>query len=95
MSNSSAHRQGYIRSDRGASRLSRHRRLWIDAQDAADIGRKADRQQAGPGSEVDQGFVAAKLQRVGRRRKELGGIRFAPCGVGSGSGFEAAHRNPN
>lgn len=53
---------------RAHGRLSRgldHRGFWIDADDTANVGRKAEREQPGAGAQIDQGasFGEAELLR--------------------------------
>jgi len=69
-----------------------HRRLRIDADDAADIGPKAERQQTGPRAEVDQRVLSPEPELLRDAAKESGRIGRPQFLIQRNRGGEASHR---
>ena len=72
-----------------------HARLGIDADDLAAIRRKANRQNAWPGADVEQALasIEAELFRDGGEKRRS--IRRAGAFVIGDGGGEASHGNPS
>ena len=71
-----------------------HARFGIDADDLPAVGRKANRQNARPGADIEQALtpVEAKLKRDGfEERRAIG--RPGVFVIGDGGG-EASHGDP-
>jgi hypothetical protein len=66
-------------------------RLWIDADDAANIGGKAERQKPWSCSEVDQRMLVPEAQSLCHVAKEFSRIRRPQFPVQRNSGGEASH----
>jgi len=69
-----------------------HRRLGIDADDAADIGPKAERQQTGPRPEIDQRVLSPQPELPRDAAKESGRIGWPQFLIQRNRGGEASHR---
>ena len=76
---------------RAASTIAR---LRIDADDLAAIGRKADRQNARPGADIEQALASIEAELLcdgGEERRAIG--RPGALVIGDGGG-EASHGDP-
>ena len=84
--------------DAGAlGRLTRgldHARLRIDADDLPAVGRKADRQNARTGADVEQALTSIKAELLRDRSEERRPIRRPGAFIISDSGGEASHGDP-
>ena len=69
-----------------------HRRLGIDADDAADIGPKAERQQTGSRPEIDQRVLFPQPELLRDAAKESGRIVGPQFLIQRNRGGEASHR---
>ena len=78
---------------RGARRLD-HAQLGIDTHDLPAIGRKADRQNAGPSADVEKTLASIETQRLDDTRKERRTIGRPSVFIIGDCRREAAHHNP-
>jgi hypothetical protein len=51
--------------------LDRHRRLRVNPDDAADVGRETERQQTRPHAKINQRLAALEIQSLCRRCEEV------------------------
>ena len=71
-----------------------HARLGIDADDLPAIGRKADRQNARPGADVEQALTPVEAELKRDRSEERRPVGRSRAFVISDSGGEASHWGP-
>src|SRR5262249_39626540 len=76
---------------RRLSRGGEHFRLGIDAGDAADIGRKAECEQSGPGAQINQRMLLLELEAPRNLGKELRRVGRPQFFIEQGGGGKTSH----
>jgi hypothetical protein len=73
------------------ARGSEHLGLGIDTEDPAGKARKTEREQAGPGAEIDQRVLLGQRQPLRNGLEKFGRVRRPVLFVEFGRGCEASH----